>query len=85
MSKRNAVIRINQIDRGTIGAEKTSPFTITLHSPNDHTDLGAIPGLAAADAGGGWSRLGQDAAQGLAESIGATLRASGVPFRVEWV
>lgn len=57
-----------------------STFTITLHNPDDYTDLGAIPGLAA----GEWVRVGNDEAVDLAEAVGEILTQNRIPYRVEW-
>ena len=76
----DAVVSIYQHSRGAIGANTTSTFTITLHNPDDYTDLGAIPGLA----GGQWVRVGNDAAVDVAEAIGEILTQNRVTFRVEW-
>lgn len=76
----DAVVSINQISRGAIGAEKTSTFEVTLYNPDDYTDLGAIPGLS----GGTWVRVGQDDAVDVAEAIGEVLKQHNIKYRVEW-
>jgi hypothetical protein len=76
----DAVVSIYQHSRGAIGANNTSTFTISLLNPDDCTDLGAIPGLAA----GEWVRVGQDDAVDVAEAIGEILTQNRVLYRVEW-
>jgi hypothetical protein len=76
----DAVVSIYQHSRGAIGANHTSTFTVRLLNPDDYTDLGAIPGLAA----GEWVRVGNDEAVDVAEAIGEILTQNRVPYRVEW-
>jgi hypothetical protein len=78
-----AVLQIIQHNTGasTFEALSLSSFAVRLLNPDDYTDLGAIPGLAA----GEWIRVGNEAAVDVAEAIGAILTQNRVPFKVEWV
>ena len=76
----NAVIQIIQLNRGTIGANNSSPFTVRLLNPDDYTDLRDIPGLTS----GEWARPDEDGAVEVAEEIGRILDTNRVSYAVEW-
>ena len=78
----DAVLQIIQHNTAasTFEALSQSTFTVRVLNPDDYTDLGAIPGLAA----GEWVRVGNDDAVDVAEAIGEILTQNRVPFRVEW-
>ncbi len=77
-----AVLQIIQhnTNASTVEALSLSTFTVRLLNPDDYTDLGSIPGLAA----GEWVRVGNDDAVDVAEAIGEILNQNRVTYRVEW-
>jgi translation initiation factor IF-1 len=82
MSSGEAVVSIFQVDRAASrwADLARSTFVVSLLNPDDYTDLGAIPGLAA----GEWIRVGQDDAVDVAVAIGDILTENRIAYRVEW-